>query len=75
MKILEVTILDKNDKFVIVSIKYDPEYLFSSQIKTRKAYKKKSLGLWHWLDTDTLIYNHMDSLDAIVSTDKNTYEI
>lgn len=75
MKLLKLTVLNRTETHIIGELEYSVFSLFPRQ-KTikRKVFKEIESYLWSFLDTGETVYEY-ECLNAILSTNKETYEI
>lgn len=79
MKLISLTILDRTETHIIAELEYSVFNLFCGEKKLkRKVYRDIKNGFgnyWMYLDTDKIVFELSSSINAILSTNKETYEI
>lgn len=79
MKLLKLSILDRTETHIIAELEYSVSQFFGGEKKLkRKVYRDIKNGFgnyWMYLDTDKIVFELSSSINAILSTNKETYNI
>lgn len=77
MKIKSISILERTDSCIIAELTYSVLNIFAEKEVKRQIFKENNgFGdYWFFLDTREILIPLSDSINAMVSTNKNYYEL